>query len=68
MVVFIDIFDMNENKPSFHMDQISQHINYTNRKIDSYDQMIKVIVTYVVRNVVKMMNPLLNLLIHKIHH
>ena len=36
---------MNESKFSSHMDQISQHNNYTNHQIHSYDQMSKMIVT-----------------------
>ena len=32
------------NKLSSHMDHISEHINYSNHKIHSYDQMSKAIV------------------------
>ena len=39
------IYVMNESKLLSHMDQISQHNNYTNHQIHSYDQMSKMIVT-----------------------
>ena len=37
------IFFLNYNKLSSHMDQISEHINYSNHKMYSYDQMRKII-------------------------
>ena len=37
-------FVPNNKKLSSHMDQISEHINYSNHKINSHDQMIKMIV------------------------
>ena len=36
-------FVLNDNKFSSHMDQISEHINYSNQKIQYYDKMIKII-------------------------
>ena len=35
---------LNDKKLSPHIDQISEHINYSNQKIYYHDQMIKVIV------------------------
>ena len=40
----IFIFFINDNKLSSHMAQVSEHINSANNKINSYDQMIKMIV------------------------
>ena len=37
-------FVLNDKKLSSHIDQISEHINYSNQKIHSYDQMRKMIV------------------------
>ena len=44
MAVISVIFFLNDNKLSSHMDQISEHINYSNEKNHSYDQMRKIIV------------------------
>ena len=44
MAGIIVIFFLNKNKLSSHMDQISEHIKYSNHKIHSYDQMRKMIV------------------------
>ena len=37
-------FSLNENKLSSHMAQISEHINSSNHKINSHDQMRKIII------------------------
>ena len=44
MAVIIVIFFLNDNKLSSHVSQISEHINSSNQKNHSYDQMVKVIV------------------------
>ena len=43
MAGIIGIFDLNVNKLSSHMPQISEYINSSNKKNHSYDQMIKMI-------------------------
>ena len=44
MVGIIFFFFINDKKLSSHMDQISEHINFSNHKIHSYDKMSKMIV------------------------
>ena len=44
MTVIIVIFALNDKKLSPHMDHISEQINYSNHKTQSYDQMSKIIV------------------------
>ena len=39
----IVIFVLNDKKSPSHMSQIGEHINYKNNKINSYDQMSKII-------------------------
>ena len=38
------IFFLNYKRLSSHLSHISEHINYSNNKIHSYDQIIKIIV------------------------
>ena len=47
MAGIIVIFVLNYKQLSSHMDQISEHINSSNNKIHSYDQMSKIVVNLV---------------------
>ena len=53
MAGLIEIFVLDDKKLSSHMYQISQHINTTNRKLHSYNQMSRKIVNLGVKKVDK---------------
>ena len=68
MAGIIVIFFLDDNKLSSHMAQISEHINSSDQKINSYDQMRKIIVNLGSKRVKIMTHPHANSTIYRIRY